>query len=217
MTFNPLGMFDPGARVDPAILTKARSFFHLLPDCPAGSLERGYYHWTAGHYDTLFEDYHGECERVNGEWLMKLTHDPRDNAKGVNDNDPASHTYRRNTGAIGISIAGMYNATTKNFGDEPITVVGLHHLCAMMAAFCKKYGIDTHGVVSSGVYTGEPSLLTHGEAAWHIGKPPQYKDYFGERWDEVVLVPSPIPITRDMSTISGNALRDLTHSYKAEL
>jgi hypothetical protein len=155
-------------------------------------------------------------EIEEAQWVFKLTHNPLDNLRG-SANDPASHTYRRNTGAIGIAIAGMYKAETNDFGHEPITVSGLHALCAMMAAFCKQYSIDTQGKSVGGVYAGEPNILTHGEASWRVGNPAQYSDYFGERWDLATFVPSPVPVTREMTTVTGNALRTLTHTYKAAL
>lgn len=225
MSFNPLGSFNPNAPVNPKILAKARAFQATLPTLPAGSLKRLYLHWTAGDYDTLFTDYNGMVECVNGEWAMKLTHDPSDNAIGVNDNKPAPHTFERNTGAIGVSIAAMLYATTHDFGADPVTVVGLEHLCALSAAFCAKYGVDTLGTAAGGPYAGEPNILTHGEAGDLPGNPSQYPEGpYGplstcERWDLVIFAPLPDgeSITAADVKTCGDALRKLTHTYKVAL
>lgn len=69
-----------------------------------------YLHWTAGHYGQFFSDYHINIDA--------------DGSIYISTNDFAevkSHTYRRNTGAVGIALACAYNATTRNLGLEPPT------------------------------------------------------------------------------------------------
>ncbi|WP_333593598.1 N-acetylmuramoyl-L-alanine amidase [Anaerospora hongkongensis] len=79
----------------------------------ANSLDRDvklYLHWTAGHYGQFFSDYHINIDA--------------DGSIYISTNDFAevkSHTYRRNTGAVGIALACAYNATTRNLGPEPPT------------------------------------------------------------------------------------------------
>ena len=221
--WNPLGNFNPDADVIPEVLAAAKAFAATLPSVPAGDLKRGYFHWTVAPMGMCFADYNFEALIENGKWSLKMTHDPRDNAPGVDDNAVASHTYMRNTGAIGIAITGMDGAGVgiHNFGSDPVTVMGLTYLCAGMAAACYKYGIDVNGLSSGSPYGGEPNLLTHAEAANRPGNPKQYDNYFvtGERWDLASFQPLPagVDLTAEMATVCGNALRALTHKYKLAL
>jgi hypothetical protein len=218
----PLGNFDQNAAVDKTILEAAKKFAASLPDVPAGLLTRGYYHWTVAPMGMCFADYNFEA-LYDGSWQLKMTHDPRDNAPGLDNNAVASHTYMRNTGAIGIAITGMDGAGVgvHNFGTDPVTVSGLTWLCAGMAAVCFKYGIDVNGTSGGSPYGGEPNLLTHAEAANRPGNPQQYDNYFvtGERWDLATFVPLPdgVNLTAEDASTCGNALRKLTHAYKAAM
>lgn len=225
--FNPLGNFDPNAEVNPVIVAAAKKFASSLPTVPAGSLKRLYYHWTVAPMGMCFADYNVEALFANGKWQLKMTHDPRDNAPGLDNNAVASHTYKRNTGAVGIAITGMDGAGVgvHNFGSDPVTVSGLTWLCAGAAALCHAYGIDVSGTSSGTPYGGEPNLLTHAEAANHPGSPQQYTPYgpppigTTERWDLASFAPLPsgVELTNDMATICGNALRKLTRTYKLAL
>jgi hypothetical protein len=93
-----------------------------------------YLHWTAGHYGQFFEDYHINIDRDGGIY--------------VSTNDLAvikSHTYKRNTGAIGISLACCYKATTNDLGPEPPTALQIEAIsqvvcCALQSTrFDRRY------------------------------------------------------------------------------
>ena len=150
MTFNPLGNFNPSAPIDAGVLQKAKAVAASLPAVPNGALSRLYLHWTVAPFGCTFGDYNGEADFENGNWKMVVTHDPRDNAAGLTINPAASHTWHRNTGAVGVSIAGMTGATEHNFGPDAVTLTGLEHLCACAAAFASRYGIDALGAVTQG-------------------------------------------------------------------
>lgn len=219
----PLGNFVSDAPVLAEALAAGKALLEKLPSISNGLIERLYLHWSVGCYDTTFPDYNAMVILKDGKWDLEITHDPRDNAPGLNDNAEASHTWHRNTGALGISIAGMLDATSNNFGPDPLNQHELEFLCAGAAALCTKYGIDASGKVTKDsthtdnngatVHTlGEPIILTHAECA-------VYDSYTDERWDLGTLVPLPqgVSLTPEMRTQSGNALRQRIHTYKLKM
>ncbi|MGA8574170.1 MAG: hypothetical protein WB609_00585 [Candidatus Cybelea sp.] len=230
MAFNPLGNFNPTAPIDPGVLAKAKTLLASLPKVPAGSLSRLYLHWTVAPFGCTFGDYNGEADFEGGNWKMIVTHDPRDNAVGVNNNEPASHTWHRNTGAVGVSIAGMSGATENNFGPDSVTITGLEHLCACAGAFAQCYGIDSLGTVSQGAShlgdggreintAGEHTILTHAECASVDGYLCGFTTDPDCRWDlgSLVALPGGTRLTKEMVSQCGDALRQRVHAYKGSL
>ena len=65
-----------------------------------GREPRIYVHWTAGGYNSTYADYH-----------INITGDGRIFASTDDFSDVLAHTYRRNSGAVGISLCCAYNAT----------------------------------------------------------------------------------------------------------
>jgi hypothetical protein len=223
--WSPLGKFDPSAPFDPKIVAAGKAFLGTLPVIPKGLIWRFYGHWAAAPFGCLFGDYNGMADFENGQWVLKMTHDPRDNAPGLNSNAEASHTYMRNTGAVGFSLAGMSGATVTNFGDDGVTLAGLEYFCVGCAAFAVQYDLDALGKSVQAPYANEPIFLSHSEAANLVGNPPQYSAYgpkpIGdvERIDFATLTPLPpgVELTADMATTCGDALRLRIHGYKIEL
>jgi hypothetical protein len=117
----------------------------------------------------------------------------------------------------------MVGATTTNFGPEPVTKLMIEYLCAANAAVAKKYGIDLSGLSTHAPYTGEPTLLTHAEAADRVGSPQQYSAYgpgaTSERWDlaSLVALPQGVSLSDAMAKATGDAIRARSHLYKAAL
>lgn len=211
------------------VIDAARALVKTLQSqyaCPPGTLDRIYYHWTVAPHNVLFKDYNLEVVLRNGVYQVVVTHDPRDNAEGVNNNSPASHTEHRNTGAIGISIDGMdgSDVSIHDFGADGPNQHCIWMLCAAGAAVAKAYGIDASGKVSkdrphlddTNSYTvhtvGEPIIATHAEAA-------VWDNYPADRWDLGVVNPLPEgeTLTPAMRTQTANGLRALTHAIKAKL
>ena len=60
-------------------------------------------HWTAGHYFQKFDDYHINITANGDIWLMT-----EDLSKVL------AHTWRRNTGAIGVTLCCACGATTND-------------------------------------------------------------------------------------------------------
>lgn len=82
-----------------------------------------YLHWTAGHYGQFFDSYHINIDADGSVYVST------DNLAELKP-----HTYRRNSGAIGISLACAYNATTNNFGPEPPTPEQIEAVAQVVAA-----------------------------------------------------------------------------------
>lgn len=100
-----------------------------------------YLHWSAGHwYNQIFEDYH---VNIDGDGNLFVTGD-LDEVK--------SHTWRRNTGAVAISLCCAYGATTNDLGDEPPTELQLEAMAQAIEAVADglwltidKAHVRTHG------------------------------------------------------------------------
>ena len=103
-----------------------------------------YLPWSAGRYDSVFDDYH---INITGAGKIFVT---------TNDlSEIKSHTWRRNTGSIGISLCCAYNATTNDLGEYAPTDIQIETIAKV---------ID---VVATGLWLtiNKEHVLTHGEAA----------------------------------------------------
>lgn len=159
-----------------------------------------YLHWSAGHYGTKFDDYH-------------INIDADGNLYASTDNlaDTLAHTWRRNSGAIGIALDCCVDATSEDLGPEPPTAAQIE---AMAQAVWKladaldltidKERVMTHGEAAD----NEDGLYTH--------------DAYGpkntcERWDLEYLgtdeSPSFNPWATD-GTRGGDVLRGKANWYR---
>ena len=103
-----------------------------------------YLHWSAGRYDSVFDDYH---INITGAGKIFVT---------TNDlSEIKSHTWRRNTGSIGISLCCAYNATTNDLGEYAPTNIQIETIAKVIE------------VVATGLWLtiNKEHVLTHGEAA----------------------------------------------------
>jgi ribonuclease HI len=151
-----------------------------------------YLHWSAGHYGQFFDEYHINIDQDGSIYVST------DNLAVVK-----SHTYKRNTGAIGIALACCYNATTNNLGPEPPTSAQIESMAQVVAVLSKALDltIDSYRV------------MTHAEAANNLdGLNPNYEDngypdgkygpeFSCERWDLWLLK------TGDVPGSGGNIIR----------
>jgi hypothetical protein len=222
--YNPIGQFNPAAPLLPDALAAAKAFRSKLPQIPARGITRIYLHWAVEPFGCTDGQYNFEVDLEGGKWVMVETHDPRDNVAGLNSNPSASHTWHRNTGAIGIAISGMDGATTTDFGPDGVQMHELEYLCALAALVAVEYGVDSNGLVpapgadhaddngSNVNTTSEHNILTHGECA-------VIDAYPTERWDLGCLhaLPSGVSLTPSMRSASGDALRQRIHLYAAAL
>lgn len=103
-----------------------------------------YLHWTAGGYNQVYNDYH-IC--ITGDGCIYTT--TEDFSETLN------HTWKRNTGSIGIALCGAYGAGSQSLGDYPPTAAQIEALAQTVAVLCLAIGIPAD----------RQHVLTHGEAA----------------------------------------------------
>lgn len=158
-----------------------------------------YLHWSAGHYNTVFDDYH---VNITGDGTMYIT---------GNLSDLKAHTYHRNTGSVGISLCCAYGATTDNLGDEPPTVAQIEAMAQAIEA------------IADGLWLtiDMEHVMTHGEAADNVdgiyASEPYGPQTTTERWDLQLLgtAESPYYTTNyDDEHTGGNVLRGKANWYR---
>lgn len=158
-----------------------------------------YLHWSAGHYNTVFDDYH---VNITGDGTMYVT---------GNLSDLKAHTYHRNTGSVGISLCCAYGATTDNLGDEPPTVAQIEAMAQAIEA------------IADGLWLtiDMEHVMTHGEAADNVdgiyASEPYGPQTTTERWDLQLLgtAESPYYTTNyDDEHTGGNVLRGKANWYR---
>lgn len=129
-----------------------------------------YLHWSAGHYHSLFEDYH-----INIDGSGNIYVSTEDLSEVLN------HTYHRNTGAVSVTLDCCVGATSDDIGDEPPTKIQIETMARVIAVLTKALdmSIDLDRV------------MTHGEAGDNMdGLEPHEKYGMNstcERWDLAIL------------------------------
>lgn len=128
---------------------------------------RVYLHWTAGRYDTCFDDYH-ICITGTGD-IMLMTND----LTGI-----LAHTYRRNTGSIGVAMCCAYGASTNQLGEYAPTAKQIEVMAQVITALCDglwltidKKHVMTHGEAADnedGIYMHEPYGPKNGCERWDL-------------------------------------------------
>lgn len=226
MSYDPTNGFGSGP-LDEGALAAAKTLLAALPSCPPGTLDHIYDHWSVGHYGQDFPDYNVSVRYDGSHFHLDVSHNPQDNARGVNDNAPAAHTWLRNTGGIGIATDDMVFASVHDFGPEPVTKLALEYLCAANAACATRYGIDLGAKTpgSAGEYANEPPIMTHAIAAMTGGNPPPSGWYdYGitgtvERWDHAtwIAVPAGDNLTAAGAQQCNDVLIERSRQYKVAL
>ena len=159
-----------------------------------------YLHWTAGSHSSVFDDYH-IC--INGEGQIYISTD--DFA------DVLSHTYMRNSGAVGIAICCAYGASpTTSLWDYPPTEKQIEVMAQVVAVVAKALWLTINNTY----------VLTHSEAADNIDGLQTHEPYgyFNgcDKWDNLFLCtpesPS-APDSYDDPRNGGNVLRGKANHY----
>ena len=110
----------------------------------AGHEPKIYLHWSAGHYGQFFNDYHININK-NGDIYIS-----------TNDfSETLAHTWRRNTGSIGVSLSCGFGANTNDLGDEPPTEEQIDAMAQVIAVLCDELWLTID----------KKHVMTHGEAA----------------------------------------------------
>lgn len=128
-----------------------------------GNIGKIYLHWTAGRYSQPFPHYH---LNIDSDGTLHTDMDSFMEFK--------SHTWRRNSGAIGISIEACKDATIDsqgnniNYGDYPPTQEQIDMMAKVVAKLCVEIGLNidgdvwTHAEVANfdgyGIGDGDPDL-----------------------------------------------------------
>ena len=129
-------------------------------------------HWTGGpykansidrkHYHFIFED---DGREVVGNHSVSANKRPR---KGRY----AAHTYRCNTGSIGLSVACMRGAKERNFGRYPMTEIQFEAMCAKAAALCNQYDIPVTARTVLSHAEVQPTLKRRQRGKWDFTRLP---------------------------------------------
>lgn len=117
-----------------------------------------YLHWTAAGYHTVFADYH---INITGDGTIYATTDDL--------NEVLNHTWKRNTGSIGVSLCCAYDAGSEDLGDYPPTPEQIEAMAQVTATLCDALGlpIDKQHVLTHGeAANNEDGLHTHEPYAW---------------------------------------------------
>lgn len=128
-------------------------------------------HWTGGrysanstdkkHYHFLFE---GNGNEVVGKWPIYAN-------EKIKKGRYAAHTFRCNTGSIGLSLACMFGATKNAFGSFPMNEIQFMAMCRKSAKLCLEYNIPVTN----------KTVLSHAEVQNNLGIEQRQK------WDFTVL------------------------------
>lgn len=159
-----------------------------------------YLHWTAGHYGQYYlNDYH---IAIDYDGSIYVEHDL---------DEVLAHTYHRNSGAVGITLACCVGATSDDLGSEPPTAAQIEVMAQVIAT------------VADGLWLtiDKDHVMTHGEAADNEdGIYPH--DPYGpkstcERWDLEYLGTSESPSFNPYATDGsrgGDVLRGKANWYR---
>lgn len=156
-------------------------------------------HWTAGWWDQLFDEYH-----------VSITGDGEIYVSTYNFADVLSHTWKLNTGTIGISLCCAVGATTNDLGENPPTEIQIDVLAQVIATICKELQIDIN----------IDNVMTHGEAGDNENLYDE-DDLYGpnndcERWDLQLLGTDESPVytpDHDDPSTGGNVIREKARNY----
>lgn len=131
-----------------------------LAACARNRIAQIYLHWTAGRYGQVYDDYHLNID-ANGTIYRSCT----------SLTERKSHTWRRNTGSIGIALCGGLGAQANHGYDAELgpyapTAAQTDKLAQMLALLAVKLDLPI-----------EPgTVMTHCEAALCDG----YGPYSGD-------------------------------------
>lgn len=103
-----------------------------------------YLHWTGGRYDSVSEHYH---INITGDGAVYVTTE--------NFADVLEHTWRRNSGSVGITLCCAYGAASAALGQFPPTLQQIETIAQAVAAAAKGLWLTID----------KNHVLTHGEAA----------------------------------------------------
>lgn len=115
---------------------------------PNATLKRIIVHWTAGAHTPNSNDlghYHflipNDGRIVRGQ--HPVTHNSEGAPIGSAGHPYAAHTYKLNSGSIGIAMCGMEGADVGKLGKYPLNQAQWDAAVELCAILCRRYGIGT--------------------------------------------------------------------------
>lgn len=162
-----------------------------------------YMHHSAGRYGQKFGDYHINIDADGSLW-----------ASTEDFAETLAHTWKRNTGSIGITLCCCYGADTEDLGDYPPTAAQIEAMAQVVAVLAKALWLTID----------RDRVMTHAEAADNIDGLLPAGDEYGpqngcERWDLQYLGTAESPYwTTDYDDphTGGNVIRGKANWYKAQ-
>lgn len=158
-----------------------------------------YMHWTAGHYETFFDDYHVSIDDAGRIYL------------NGNLSDILAHTYHRNSGAVGITLNACVGATSSSLGAEAPTAAQIEAMAQAVCAICDGLWLTID----------KDHVMTHGEAADNEDCIEASEEYGPkttcERWDLEYLGTDESPAFSPWATDGsrgGDVLRGKANWYR---
>lgn len=161
-----------------------------------------YLHWTAGRYNTDFDDYH-VC--IHGDGSIYVTTDDL--------SETLAHTWRRNSGSIGVTMDCAYDATTDDLGECPPTAAQIESMAQVITALADALWLTID----------KAHVMTHGEAADNEDELSPHEAYGPrttcERWDLEYLGTDESPAFNPWATDGsrgGDILRGKANWYRSK-
>lgn len=158
-----------------------------------------YMHWTAGHYETFFDDYHVSIDDAGRIYLNGRL------------SDILAHTYHRNSGAVGITLNACVGATSSSLGAEAPTAAQIEAMAQAVCAICDGLWLTID----------KDHVMTHGEAADNEDGIEASEEYGPkttcERWDLEYLGTDESPAFSPWATDGsrgGDVLRGKANWYR---
>lgn len=166
-----------------------------LADAAKGRIKHLYLHWSAGRYHQFFDDYH-----------LNIDSDGSVYCTCCNLLERKAHTWKRNTGAVGITLCCGLGATYNskvNFGEYPPTQAQITSMAWVVAILCTALNLPVKYEV----------VATHGEVAVCDGYGPGSGDP-ETRWD-LFWVPN-FAAGKGLRQ-GGSLVRLLAHTFSQKL
>jgi len=127
----------------------------------SSGLTRIIWHWTAGTNTVTQNDREHYNFVIDGDGNISAGVHPPEANISTSDGAYAAHTLNCNTGAIGIGLAGMFNARERPWdaGAFPLREAQIVALIGLTADLCRKYVIEV----------GPTTTLSHAEVQPTLG------------------------------------------------
>ncbi|MBS2037291.1 N-acetylmuramoyl-L-alanine amidase [bacterium] len=168
------------------------------------------FHWTAGNYlpNSLDKsDYH-----------YLVAYDSQAGVAEVRKQHPTdqrlAHTYRRNTDNIGISMCAMIEASTNDYGAQPITALQVEAAAFVASQIALVKGVDLSLVRTHAEYAMDDGYFLDNADGVDVWGDPVRGDV---RWDVILQASNgSAQELRAVAKASAEQLRERVSAYQAQ-